>query len=139
MIKVLVDTNIILDILLKRELFFKESYEMFTLLIQNKITGYISATTITDIYYISKKQIGHDKSILFLKELIDIVDVLGIDKRIIVFAINKNFIDFEDAIQISAAEMNELDCIVTRNVKDFDNTKMLVVEPKNFIKIYKDL
>ncbi len=64
--KALFDTNIILDIALKRYPFFKDAFKLFELIDKNIITGNITATTITDIYYISKKEKGHNKSINFM-------------------------------------------------------------------------
>ena len=67
MIKVLFDTNIILDIALKRQLNFNETYNLFELIDKKKITGSITASTVTDIYYISKREKGHFESIILLK------------------------------------------------------------------------
>ncbi|MEX0812354.1 MAG: PIN domain-containing protein, partial [Chitinophagales bacterium] len=80
--KVLFDTNIILDIALNRDSFFEEAFQLFSLIDQKKILGFITASTITDIYYISKKEKGHTESINFLKGLIEIVETVGINKDI---------------------------------------------------------
>lgn len=77
--EVLFDTNIIPGFALKREPFFEEAFELFILIDKQNIIGNINATTITDIYYLSKKEKGHKTSIDFIK----VVDVVGIDKNII--------------------------------------------------------
>jgi predicted nucleic acid-binding protein len=132
--KVLFDTNIILDIALKRESFFEDPQRLFNLIDQGKITGNITASTITDIFYIAKKERGHNDAIDFIKNLIEVVEVIGIDKEIIVKALISERKDFEDAVQASAAELNEMELIITRNKNDFKNTSLKVLTPKEFLK-----
>lgn len=134
MTKVLFDTNIILDIALKRESFFEDAFKLFSLIDQKKIIGNITASTITDIYYISKKEKGHTESINFIKGLIEVVEVIGIDKDIIIKALTSGMQDFEDAIQTCAAELNEIEVIITRNKKDFTNTSLKILTPREFLK-----
>jgi predicted nucleic acid-binding protein len=119
--KVLFDTNIILDIILEREPFYEEVVKLFELIDEDKITVYVSATTITDIYYIAKKVKGHKISHEFISSLVKIVNIVGIDKETIVNALSKDMKDFEDAVQLTASELNEIEYIVTRNKKDFKN------------------
>jgi predicted nucleic acid-binding protein len=132
--KVLFDTNIILDIALKRTPFFQDANDLFILIDQKKITAYITATTITDIYFIAKKERGHEEAISFLENLLELVDVVGVDKEVIFHALSLKIIDFEDAIQISASELNRIDTIITRNKSDFRNTSLEVLTPKDFLK-----
>ena len=132
---VLFDTNIIIDIALKRDAFFEDAFNLFSLIDQNKIIGNITATTITDIYYISKRQIGHDKSIEFLKNLVEIIGIIGIEKLMIVQALSSEMKDFEDAVQASAAQLNDIEVIITRNKEDFNNTFLKIMTPKEFLEI----
>ena len=134
MTKVLFDTNIILDIALKRESFFEDAFKLFSLIDQKKIIGIITASTITDIYYISKKEKGHTESINFIKGLIEVVEVIGIDKDIIIKALTSGIQDFEDAIQTCAAELNEIEVIITRNKNDLTNTSIKILTPREFLK-----
>jgi predicted nucleic acid-binding protein len=131
--KVLFDTNIILDIALKREPFFEDAFKLFELIDKGKITGNITASTVTDIYYISKKEKGHKSAIDFIKSLIEVVEVIGVDKDVILKALCSNIKDFEDAVQTSAAEMNEIGIIITRNEKDFANSELKIISPKKFL------
>ena len=132
--KVLFDTNIILDIALERKPFFEEAVKLFELIDSGKISAFVTATTITDIYYIAKKVRGNKESITFISNLIEIVDVLGIDKEIIVNALSKEIKDFEDAVQITASEFNEIEYIITRNKVDFKNNLTLkVFSPEEMI------
>lgn len=133
--KVLFDTNIILDIALKRQPFFNETSKLFELIDKKKISGSITASTITDIYYISKREKGHHESIDFIKSLIEVLEVVGIDKEIIANALNSDMKDFEDAIQSSAAESYDLEIIITRNKKDFFNSTIQILTPEEFLNL----
>ena len=117
--RLLLDTNIILDIALKREPHFEHSSKIFELIDKKRIIGYITASTVTDIYYISRREKGNEIAIEFISNLIEIIDVIGVDKSTIVKALKSNLKDFEDAVQVSAAENYEIEIIVTRNKSDF--------------------
>ncbi|MEX1014094.1 MAG: PIN domain-containing protein [Candidatus Paceibacterota bacterium] len=132
--KVLFDTNVILDIALKRNSFFDHAVQIFGLTDQGIIQGYITASTITDIYYISKKEKGHDLALEFISNVIEVVEVIGVDKNIIVNAIKSNFKDFEDAVQASSAASNGIETVITRNVKDFEHSNLKVFSPLEFLK-----
>ena len=131
--RLLLDTNIILDIALKREPHFELSSKIFELIDKKRIIGYITASTVTDIYYISRKEKGNKIAIEFISNLIEIVDVIGVDKSIIVKALKSNLKDFEDAVQVSAAEYYEIEIIVTRNKSDFLNSGLEILTPKELI------
>lgn len=131
--RLLLDTNIILDIALKREPHFELSSKIFELIDKKRIIGYITASTVTDIYYISRKEKGNEIAIEFISNLIEIVDVIGVDKSIIVKALKSNLKDFEDAVQVSAAENYEIEIIVTRNKPDFLNSGLEILTPKELI------
>lgn len=133
MIQALFDTNVILDIALEREPFFKEASQIFDLMDEGVVVGNITATTITDIYYVSRRSKGHNASLEFIRGLISVVDIIGIDKEIIINSLDSNLDDFEDAIQASAAKLNEIDVIITRNQKDFTNTEISVQSPSEFL------
>jgi predicted nucleic acid-binding protein len=135
--RILFDTNIILDIALGREPFFIDSADVFKKIDNDVIYGFITATTITDIYYIAKKEKGHAIAIAFISNLIDVIDVLGIDKEIIIESLLSPFNDFEDAIQSISSRLNNIDYIITRNQKDFADSEIIAVGPKEFLSILK--
>jgi predicted nucleic acid-binding protein len=132
--RILLDTNIILDIALKREPHFEHSARLFELIDNKQFIGYITATTVTDIYYIARKEKGKDIALEFISNLIEVVDVLGIDKNTIVKALKSKMKDFEDAVQVSAAEYHDIEIIVTRNKSDFLNAGLEVLSPKELVK-----
>ena len=135
--KVLLDTNIILDIALKREPHFEHSAKIFELIDSKLILGFITATTVTDIYYISKKDKGNKIAIEFISNLISVVDVIGVDKNTILHALQSKIVDFEDAIQAAASEYADIEIIITRNVTDFTHSNIKVLSQKELIKMMK--
>ncbi|MET4082258.1 putative nucleic acid-binding protein [Pedobacter sp. UYP30] len=131
---VLFDTNIFIDISLKRQPFYKDSFESLSKINGESIKGFILASTFTDIYYICKKNIGHAKTIDILIALINSINIVGVNYDTIIFALHSNFLDFEDAVQNAAAELNQIDIIVTRNVKDFNKSQIPTLTPTEFLK-----
>jgi len=132
--RVLLDTNIIIDIAKRSELFFEHSSKVFRLAVEEKIVAYVSASAVTDIFYILQKENGKADTILFLKELFNYIDILGVDKTIIMNALNSDWKDFEDAVQGSVSIENRLDFLVTRNTKDFTKLKgAKVLTPLDFL------
>lgn len=137
MTRVLLDTNIILDIALGRTPFFESASKIFELIDRAEIQAHITASTVTDIYYISKKEKGHGLAIEFVSNLIQVVDVIGVDKEVILKALENDLNDFEDAIQAAAADFQGIDIVVTRNVKDFSQSKIKAIAPPDFLRKFK--
>ncbi|MFW6327945.1 MAG: type II toxin-antitoxin system VapC family toxin [Bacteroidota bacterium] len=136
--RLLIDTNIILDIALKRDPFFKDSAELIKKIDNEKITGFITATTITDIYYIAKKEKGNSTAIEFISNLIEFIDIIGIDKTILIEALSTKMPDFEDSIQSVASKNNDIDFIITRNIKDFKYSSIKALTPLEFLNKKRD-
>ena len=131
--KVLLDTNIILDIALQRYPFFEDARQIFAKIDNGEIKGFVTASSVTDIYYISRKSCGREKTIAFIRELIDIIEILSVTKKSITDALNADFKDFEDAIQCCIADMNEINIIVTRNKPDFEKSTVEVCTPAELL------
>ena len=136
--KVLFDTNIILDIALKRIPHYEASSKLFELIDLGLIEAYITGSSITDIYYIARKEKGRSITLKFLLELIQIVPVLGVDHDIIFQALQSDFSDFEDAVQVFSAGINNLEYIITRNKKDFVGSQVEILSPEEAITIISD-
>ena len=133
MIKALIDTNVILDIALTREPFFEYSSQIFDKIDDQILEGFITASSITDIYYIASKQKDKLQARKFLISLIQILEVIGIDKDIVIQALASEMSDFEDAIQVFSAKSNSIDLVITRNVDDFESSGMKALTPQEFI------
>ncbi|MDX9791806.1 MAG: PIN domain-containing protein [Candidatus Kapabacteria bacterium] len=136
MIKVLLDTNVLLDIVLQREPHYKYSSKLIIEIDGNSIKGFITATTITDIYYLIRKSKGRDIALTFIENLISFIDVIAVDKAIIFNAIESEILDFEDAVQIFASISSSIDYIITRNTNDFTKSEIPAYSPKEFLESY---
>lgn len=133
--RVLIDTDVILDVFLNREPFVNHSKQIFELCFRNEINGFITAVIVANTYYITQRREGHDTAIGSIKVLMKIMNILPIDERIIWDAIQSNFRDFEDALQNYAAiESNRITTILTRNVKDYKHSRLDVKTPKEYLK-----
>ena len=132
--RVLIDTNIILDVLLKRFPFYEEAIEVLKLSAREDIQEFVSASAITDIYYIAYKNV-RDKVVVreLLKKLLLIVSVAGVSEEEIQKALELGWKDFEDSVQYSVALLSEMDGVITRNVKDYLLSEIQIWEPNQFL------
>jgi putative PIN family toxin of toxin-antitoxin system len=132
MIKAFIDTNIIIDFFLGREPHYQDAETIFKKIGDKKIDGYISASAITDIFYLLQKQRGSVNAVNCLIKLIQIIEVLKVDKGTIENALKLGCRDFEDAVQAQVAIESRLDIIITRNSKDYENLKTIkVLSPRD--------
>ena len=136
--KILIDTNVILDIALEREPFVNDAKEIIKLIDKQKIKAYISATTVTDIYYITRRKTSHKKVITFLDNLFVFVRVMSVNEDIVTKAMKSENKDFEDAIQIETSKQNDINVIITRNKKDFKNSGLQIYSPDEYINNLKN-
>lgn len=119
MIKVLIDTNIVLDLILDREPFVEDAIALFELIEASQVQGFIAATTITNIFYIIRKAQGKEEAFKAIYRIESGLGICAVDRDTINQALVSNIGDFEDAIQFSCAVLNQLDVIVTRDRSDF--------------------
>lgn len=134
---ILFDTNIILDIALNREPHFVASSKVFLKIDNSDFFGFVTATTITDIYYISKRVKGHQITINFISDLIQLLDVIGVNKETIIQSLNSPLLDFEDAVQSVSAKLSNMEYIITRNIKDFNKSEIKAITPIEFLEALK--
>lgn len=125
--KVLIDTNIILDFLLQREPFVQDAGALFAAIDSGQIIGYVTATTLTDIFYIARKHTGSiEAARQAVLEILTIASICSVNRAILESALNSGFDDFEDAVQIFSAVFQNLDAIVTRDNRGFLNSPISV-------------
>lgn len=132
--ELLIDTNIILDVLQKRLDWFDTSYKIFEYCIHGKHRGYVSAHSLSDLFFILRK--SHDLQarknvIIFLCTYFTVISESRSDYLAV--AENQIFEDLEDGLQIRCAENYKLDYIITRNTKDFCNSIVPAIEPEKFL------
>ena len=130
--KLLVDTNIIIDLLAKRKDFYREAQELFTLADENEVKLHISSLTFANTHYLLVKELNADEARKVLIKLKLLVKILPLDEKILELALSSDFIDFEDAIQYYTALVNKLEIIITRNKKDFKTAKLPVLTAKEY-------
>ncbi len=133
--KILVDTNIVLDLLAKREEFLTEAQEIFTLSDKKKVKLHVSSLTFANTHYILSQSYKSDNSRKILRKFKVLVEVLPMDDKIIDLSLASDFKDFEDAIQYYTAIENDLDLILTRNLKDFKLSKIPVLTAKDYMQL----
>ena len=133
--KLLIDTNVVLDLLLNREPFCNEAAKVLNLSDRAEVKEYISASAITDIYYIAYRQL-RDKTIVrnMIKTLLSIVSIACVTEQEIAEALELEWSDFEDSVQYAVAYLNEMDVIVTRNAADYKRAELSVWSPEQIVK-----
>ena len=132
--KLLIDTNIIIDLLAKRENFYEEAQELFTFADEKKVLLYISALSFANTHYILSKDLKADEARKILIKFKTLVTILPLECKILDLALASDFEDFEDAIQYYTALDNNLSMIITRNKKDFRKSKLPVLTAKEYLK-----
>ncbi|MDR1270508.1 MAG: PIN domain-containing protein [Planctomycetaceae bacterium] len=137
--KVLIDTNIILDVLLNRQPYCRNAAKIVVLSEKEIIESYISASAITDIYYITQKMYkDKQKTIDLIKKILEVVSIATITGNNIYQALDLEWNDFEDSVQYIVGESVSADYIVIRNVNDFNNSTIKIVTPEQFIDIISE-
>lgn len=132
--KLFVDTNIVIDLLSRREPFFEAAAELFSLADRKQVELSVSSLTIANTSYALLRQMDPNKAKSVLRKLRLILKILPLDDKIIGLALNdESFSDFEDGLQYFTAIEDEQELIITRNLKDFKNSKLPTLTAKQFI------
>ena len=133
--KLLIDTDVILDFFFDRKPYSDCASQVLSLCETEKIMGFITPVICSNVYYILRQTAPHDKVIEKLKQLLMILNVLAMDKDVILQALNSDFRDFEDALQYAAAiRTKHINAILTRNVKDYKKSELGVMTPDDYLK-----
>ena len=131
--KFLVDTNVVLNIMLNEVKYYVDSKKVFDMAETGKIAGFISASAITDIYFIACKKIGHKSTLAELKKLLQVFKPAAVTESHIYQALDLDWNDFEDSVQYVVGESFAADYIVTRNTKDYTSGSIPAITPEQFI------
>jgi predicted nucleic acid-binding protein len=135
---IFIDTNVIIDFLTDRKPFSSEAAKLFNFALRKKITLYAASVSYNNIYYILRQSLSHTATIKALSELEEWTETISVSKEVIHKAIKSDFKDFEDAIQYNCARSNsKIECIVTRNAKDFKSSSLPVFSPQEAVAIVK--
>ena len=135
--RIMIDTNVILDCLLDRQPFADDAQEILELCARGKHEGCILASTVTDIFYIAEKYMDDMHELyLLMDDLLEELLLIALSRRDLMIAVDRRELDFEDCVLSVCAESAGCDVIVTRNLKDFKNSNVMAVLPKTFIRKY---
>ncbi len=131
--KILLDTNVVLDVLLARKPFVFNAREIMALIEQKEVQGYLCATSMTTIHYLMQKSTDKTKADSLIITLLKLFDIAPVTKDTLHYASINNGIDYEDSVIYSAAKDTEVDIIITRDNKGFKNASMSVLSPEEFL------
>lgn len=131
--QVLIDTNVVLDVLLNRDDFVRDAVAILKLP-ESSVQKYVSASAITDIYYIARQEIKDKAEVKnLLKTLLQIIHVADVSEDNILTALDSDWSDFEDSVQNAVAESHNYDAAITRNKGDYKKSNLKVFSPKEFL------
>lgn len=134
--KLFIDSDVVIDFFTDREPHVNPASELFDLNEKGEIVLHLSAVSINNIYYIVRRYLGHKKTIEVVEELCDITAIIGTTRKEIIQALKNNFKDYKDSLQYSSAlTIKGIEAIITRNVKDYRNSKIAVITPLNYLKM----
>jgi predicted nucleic acid-binding protein len=132
--KVLLDTNILLDVIEKRGVFFLDSYKVYIRTAAGKMESIIGASSVTDIYYVIRKNSKDPPMALnAIRDLLEVVTLVDTKAEDIQAAIKLGFSDFEDAVVCATAAREQVNYIITRNMADFANSPVKAITPGEFM------
>ncbi|MCX6053892.1 MAG: PIN domain-containing protein [Chloroflexi bacterium] len=133
---VLIDLNILLDVLQKREPFYGTSARLLALIETGKIKGYIASHSITTLFYLIKKDRSTAEAKAIITNLLQFMKVTAVDQRTIEQALNLDNPDYEDAVQMISAVQCKADYLITRNCKDYQPPLLSVLKPVDFLSTF---
>lgn len=132
--KALIDTCLVLDFLQRREPFASSAEKLFRASASERFDGFITAKSVTDLYYVIHHYTHNDRETRAkLSKLLCLVGLLDSTADDVSLALSNETPDFEDAVMIETATRSQMDCIVTRNEKDFTKSKVPVFSPDQFL------
>jgi predicted nucleic acid-binding protein len=131
--KILLDTNVVLDVLLERVEWVADAEKIWQASRDGRLSSYISASAVTDLYYISRKLVGPEKSRKIIRDCLDVLEIVGVPRDHLEAAYALGGTDFEDDLQVVCAIGVPLDAIVTRDPEGFASSPIPVLSPAQLI------
>lgn len=133
----MVDTNILLDVLIHNDAFFEKSRAVLKLCEDHAVQGFVTASALTDIFYITRKALGSiDDTYKVIGDILNIVNILTVTNADVMTAFQVKAKDFEDCLMATCAKSNRCDSIVTRNKKDFLDFGVKLYSPEELLHLF---
>ena len=130
---ILIDLNVVLDVLQKRDPFFETSAALLAMVEIGQVQGYLAAHSITTLFYLIQKGRSAAEARATITNLIQFLKILPVDQSTIEQALHLDYRDFEDAVQMISALQGKVDCLVTRNIKDYQPALLPIMQPVDFL------
>ena len=135
--RILLDTNVLMDFFQKRPVFFDAADQIFLAIRNRKLVGCISASMVTDLYYILGRRVNEK----YAREIVEIIyatfRILAVDRRLIREALDSPMPDFEDAVQAVTVQKIGVTTVITRDKEGFINSGLHVYTPEEFLEVLK--
>lgn len=131
--KVMIDLNVILDVLQKRDPFYEASAALLAAAETGRIQGYLAAHSVTTLFYLIQKGKSASEARATITNLLQFLNIGPVDQTTIEQALNLDYHDFEDAVQMMSAVQCKAEYLITRNIKDYDPALLTVVQPVDFL------
>ena len=131
--RVLVDTNVVLDVLLDRKPFSEAAARVLALVEESRIEGFLCATTVTTIDYLIGQALAPDEARAALQRLLDLFEIAPVNRPVLEQALRSDVSDFEDAVLEQSARLVSVDAITTRNLKDFEKSSVAAFDPPELL------
>ena len=135
--KILVDTNVVLDLLLDRSPFSDSAARIFSLVEHSKVEAVLCATTVTTIDYLLTRSLPRDAAKQALQRLLELFEIAPVNRSVLEEALQSRMTDFEDAVLSYAANLVGATAIVTRNTKDFRFSPVKALDPAEFLSVFE--
>jgi len=132
-VRVLVDTNVVLDVLLDRRPHSTAAARVFAQIEQSRAEGFLCATTITTLDYLLTQSLSRADARTHLAQLLKLFDIAPVNRAVVDGALKSRITDFEDAVLEQSAQFAGVDAIITRNAKDFAHAGVKVFDPQEFL------
>lgn len=131
--RVIVDTNVVLDVLLARSPFVKPAASVFALVEQSKIEGALCATTLTAVDYLLSQSLPLVQARQIIRDLLQLFEIAPVNRSVLERALDSRIEDFEDAVLEQAGRLSGAEAIITRNTKDFRKSSIKALDPTEFL------
>jgi len=132
-LRVIIDTNVVLDVLLARIPFVESASRVFALVEQSKIEASLCATTVTTVHYLLTQSLSRDEGRQALRGLLELFEIAPVNRPVIEEALQSKIEDFEDAVLEQAGRLAGAEAIITRNTKDFRRSSIKALDPAELL------